>query len=101
MPFTLYPVLVISLVVATLAVVRITLLLVDDQITNGYRRWVVNRWGDNSMPSYLVHCPWCTSIWVAAPVMPAAVIWPNTWVIAGFAVPAASLVAGLILDRKG
>jgi hypothetical protein len=94
-------VLVTSLVVAALAVARITLLLVDDQITVGYRRWVIKRWGEESMPSYLVHCPWCTSVWVAAPIMPAAVIWPNVWVIAAFAIPAASLVTGLILDRKG
>jgi peptidoglycan/LPS O-acetylase OafA/YrhL len=94
-------VLVTSLVVAALAVTRITLLLVDDQITNGYRRWVIKRWGEESLPSYLVHCPWCTSIWVAAPIMPAAAIWPNIWVIAAFAIPAASLVTGLILDRKG
>lgn len=94
-------VLVTSLVVAALAVTRITLLLYDDQITVGYRRWVIKRWGEESLPSYLVHCPWCTSMWVSIPIMPAAAIWPNHWVIAAFAIPAASLIAGLILDRKG
>jgi hypothetical protein len=31
--------------------------------------------------------------------MPAAVIWPNKWVIAGFSVLAASMVTGLLLDK--
>lgn len=92
-------VLIISLVVATLAVARLTRLLTDDQITIGYRRWVVKRWGENSLPAYLVHCPWCTSVWVAAFTMPPAVFWPNVWVIAALSIPAGSMVAGLLVDR--
>jgi peptidoglycan/LPS O-acetylase OafA/YrhL len=91
-------VLIVSLIVATLTVARVTRLLVDDQLTTGYRRWVIQRWGDLSWQSYLAHCPWCTSIWVALPTMPAAVIWPNKWVVAALAVPAASLVTGLISE---
>lgn len=101
-------VLIVSLVVATLAVARLTVLLVDDQITNGYRRWVVNRWGENSLPSYLVHCPWCTSVWIAVLIMPVTTIlatrgewWPLRIMVAALAVPAASMVAGLLLDQKG
>jgi Protein of unknown function (DUF1360). len=92
-------VLVVSLIVATLAVARITRLLVEDKLMVGYRQWVVKRWGPESLISYLVHCPWCTSVWVSVPVMPAATIWPNQWVIAAFAIPAASMVAGCLLDR--
>lgn len=87
-----------------LATARITRLLVDDQLTNKYRLWVTKKWGDLSWQSYLAHCPWCTSIWVAAPMMPAAAIWPNRWVVAAFAIPAASLFAGLfsqISDHLG
>lgn len=87
---------VVSLVVAALAVARITRLLVEDFLTVGYRRWVVTRWGPESKMSYLVHCPWCTSIWIALPVMPVAVLFPNVWVIAVLAIPAASHVAGLL-----
>ena len=87
---------VVSLVVAALAVARITRLLTEDFLTVGYRRWVVTRWGPESKMSYWVHCPWCTSVWIAAPVMPVAVLFPNVWVIAAFAIPAASHVAGLL-----
>jgi hypothetical protein len=89
-------VLIISLVVATLAVARLTRLIVDDRVTVGIRQWVVNKWGGESLPSYLIHCPWCMSIWISALVMPPAVLFPNQWVIAALAIPAASMVAGLL-----
>jgi len=87
------------LVVAALAVTRITRLLVADKLMVGYRQWVVKRWGAESMISYLVHCPWCTSIWVALPIMPIAAMFPYNWVIGILAIPAASMVAGCLLDR--
>ena len=92
--------LIVSMVVATLAVTRLTRLLVEDQLTVGYRQWVVRKWGASSMASYLAHCPWCTSVWVAILVMPPAVLFPYPWVVAVLAIPAASMVAGLLLDRK-
>ena len=92
--------LILSMVVACLAVARLTRLLVEDQLTVGYRRWVVQRFGESSMPSYLAHCPWCTSVWVAIPVMPVAVLLPHPWVIAVLSIPAVSMVAGLLLDRE-
>lgn len=91
---------VVSLVVAVLAVARLTRLLTEDFITVGYRRWIVNRWGPDSKMSYWAHCPWCTSMWVAPLVMPWAVLFPNQWVIAALAIPAASLVSGLLLNGK-
>jgi hypothetical protein len=100
-------VIVVSLVVAALAVARITYFLVEDNLSNGYRRWVVNRWGADSKPSYLVHCPWCTSVWVALVIMPAATI-PllpldsfSSWVVTVLSIPAASMISGLLIDRKG
>lgn len=92
--------LILALSVAVLAVARITRLLVTDELTIGYRRWVVKRWGEQSKMAYLAHCPWCTSIYVAAPIMPVATIWPNRWIIAALVVPAASLLSGLMLDRE-
>jgi len=91
--------LIIAMIVGALTVARITRLLVDDQLTIKYRRWVIEKWGDDSWQAYLSTCPWCTSIYVAAPVMPATVLWPNQWVIAALSIPAASLVTGLLLDR--
>jgi Protein of unknown function (DUF1360) len=92
--------LILSLVVAALAVTRLTRLLVEDRITVKFRQRVLKRWGEESLPSYFIHCPWCMSIWVAALIMPVAAIWPNQWVIAILAIPAASLVAGLVLAGK-
>lgn len=98
---------VVSLVVAALAVARITRFLVEDFLSDGYRRWVIQRWGEDSKMSYLAHCPWCTSVWVALLVMPVPVFllmsWtqPITWVIATLSIPAASMVSGLLIDRKG
>jgi peptidoglycan/LPS O-acetylase OafA/YrhL len=92
--------LVVSLLLGILTVARFTRLLVDDQLTNGYRQWVIRRWGDLSWQSYLAHCPWCTSVWISILIMPVAALLPNIWTITALAVPAASMVTGLLLDRK-
>lgn len=92
---------VVSLVVAALCVARVTRFLVEDFLADPYRRWVVKRWGSESKPSYLAHCPWCTSIWVGALVMPPAALFPNIWVVMAYSIPAASMVSGLLIDQKG
>ena len=91
---------VLSLVVGALAVARLSRLFTTDRLTIGYRRWVVNKWGEDSMPSYLAHCDWCTSMWFAIPVMPVAALFPYPWVIGILAIPAASLVAGRMFDKE-
>lgn len=91
--------LVVSLIVGVLAVARVTRLLVEDKLAVGYRQWVVKKWGAQSLAAYLAHCVWCTSIWVAIPVMPVATLFPNVWVISVLAIPAASMICGLLLDR--
>ena len=55
-----------------LAVARFTLMVTIDRIMLGLRRWVVNKAGEESLWTYLVHCSRCVSIWVA---LPAAVLW--------------------------
>lgn len=88
----------ISLLLGLLAVARITRLIVEDRLLVGVRQWAVRKWGEDSKPAYLLHCPWCMSIWVSVPVMPVAIIFPNRWVVAALAIPAAAMVAGLLLD---
>jgi hypothetical protein len=61
-----------SLLLITVAVARVTRLIAADRITVGLRRWVVNRWGEESEAAYLIHCRWCASIWIA---LPAAIVW--------------------------
>lgn len=96
----LFSMLVLSLIVATLAVARITRLFTEDELLVGYRRWVIRRWGEDGKMAYLVHCPWCTSIWVSAPIMPPAILWPSKWLIAALLIPAGSMVTGLLLTKK-
>lgn len=96
----------ILILLAFLAVARLTRLLTEDRLTVAYRRWVVNKWGEDSMQSYLAHCPWCTSVYVAAVVMPPTVwgtfhaLHPQPWYITVGAcllsIPAASHVAGML-----
>jgi hypothetical protein len=48
------------------ATCRITRFVTKDALAACFRSWVADRFGDDSKPSYLVSCSWCTSIWVAA-----------------------------------
>ena len=95
--------LILSLVIAVLAVARMARLIADDEITVGLRRRIVEHYGAESMPSKLVHCaPWCMSMWFAL-IMPVAALFPNIWVIAVLSIPAGSMAAAMILqstDRK-
>jgi hypothetical protein len=93
--------LIISLTLAILTVARATRLVVTDRITVRWRRWVVTKWGEDSLPSYLAHCPWCMSLWIAIPVMPVAVLFPNKWVIAALAILPASYLTGLLAKAEG
>ncbi len=97
----------VCLAVAVLAVARITRLLVEDRLALGYRRAIVRKWGEGSLIAYLSNCPWCTSIYVAAVIMPTvALLAPADYgvgsrlLLAVLAVPAASMLTGLLLDRK-
>lgn len=64
-----------------------------------FRRAIVNRWGEDSAIAYLVHCSWCTSIWIsvlggvawAFPLLPL-----QHWWLALPAALAMSYVAGLL-----
>lgn len=88
-----------SLVIVALAVARITRLVTADRIFLFLRRWVVNKWGEESSVAYLVHCVWCTGIWIA---FPAGVIWAvlmlpwQQWWLAIPAWLAISYVVGLV-----
>lgn len=88
-----------------LSVARLTLLIVSDRLALGFRRWVINKTGDESLLTYLVHCVRCTSFWVAAP---AAIFWAvftlpiNQWWLMLPAWPALSYITILMsrLEEK-
>ena len=90
--------LLLSVLLGLLTVTRLTRLIVEDRITIALRQWIVRRWGEDSKLAYLIHCPWCISLWVSAPVMVVAILYPNRWVVAGLAILAGSMVSGLLLD---
>lgn len=54
----------LGLFVIALAVARGTRLVVEDVITEPFRRYFVRRFGEDSKLTYLVHCPFCASIWL-------------------------------------
>ena len=61
-----------SFALVALAVARATLLVTSDRIMLSLRRWVVNKAGEESLWTYLVHCSRCASVWIA---LPGAVLW--------------------------
>ncbi|MFH8679641.1 hypothetical protein [Streptomyces lydicus] len=70
------------------ATCRITRFLTKDALAAGFRSWVADRFGDDSKPSYLVSCSWCTSIWVASAT---AVLAHRAGGTTGFQITAAAL----------
>lgn len=79
--------------IVALAVGRITRLITGDFIFLKPRRWVQARVSDSL--AYLVGCPWCASIYVAAALVWIPVVWPtNRVVFTVAAVFAASYVTG-------
>lgn len=87
------------MIVAVLAVTRLARLIAEDEITVGFRRWVVNRNGVDGMLTKLVHCaPWCMSMWFSV-LMPVAIFFPNRWVIGVLSIPAGSMMAAIILTQ--
>ncbi|GLV76567.1 hypothetical protein [Streptomyces hygroscopicus] len=67
---------------------RITRFITKDTLAAGFRSWVADRFGDDSGPSYLVNCGWCTSTWVAgATAVYASLLHTTAW----FQLPATAL----------
>lgn len=68
----------LTFAIYALATARLTGILVQDQLTSAPRVWVTKRmttppdrkWREQVI--YLVHCPWCVSIYVGAGV---ATVW--------------------------
>jgi hypothetical protein len=77
-------------VLAVAAVVRVTRFVNLDLLFEPVRAAVERRAGADSKLSYLLSCPWCASIWIAAAVMPAA------YLSTGAAVSAFEVVASVL-----
>lgn len=87
-------------VLLALAVARVIRLVVVDQITAPARRWVMSHFGEEGWQAYLVHCVWCSGIWVAVPLTVITLTWPDNRFWLGFLLfLAVSHVGALIADR--
>lgn len=59
---------------------------------------VLDRWGDTALGE-LVTCPWCMSVWLAAPILAARALVPAWWTPLSL-VLALSAVTGLLASRE-
>lgn len=68
-----------KLLVDGLATYRLVKLVRDDQLTQPLRDAIVERRGapDESRISYLVHCPWCLSVYFGAALTFGRHRWPG------------------------
>lgn len=87
------------LVVYALAVYRLTRLVTADELTANLRERVLVRAQGRPMLAYLVTCPWCISIWIAAAWVLLATLAPPVAWFAG-AVLAFSAIAGLLAGKE-
>lgn len=93
---------VVPLLLALLAVWRLARLITTDFLTEPIRNWVSGydaKTESEQRPrlGYLFSCPWCMSIWIAAPVIWPALWWPdNRAVLLVLAALTASGVAGML-----
>jgi hypothetical protein len=95
----------VTLLVGGLAVHRLTRLVTEDVITRR-PRWAVQQWAEGTAQrsahpqiGYLVTCPWCVSIWVAAGWAVFAVAAPTVAAPVGAALAWSSLT-GLLASSE-
>lgn len=92
-----------DLVVDGLACFRLVKLVRDDMITEPVRRAVIAQQGppDRSKVSYLLHCPWCLSVYFGAALSLGRRRWPRATDVAArtFALSALTGLATQHLDR--
>jgi hypothetical protein len=82
--------------IISLATFRITRLITTDVILNKLRERVWKKYPpENGGLGYLITCDWCTSIWVASPLVVSYTIADRSTVLVA-AIFAASGIAGLI-----
>ena len=59
---------------------RIIRMIIDDEITAGWReRWFEEHDPGETKLGYLVTCPWCTGFWVSVAVVAARGFVPKIW----------------------
>lgn len=66
----------LAVIVGGLAVARLTMLTIEDRITQAPREAVQRRLNPEGYPAYLLSCAWCSSVWWAVAGYVAWRIWP-------------------------
>lgn len=110
----------LRLAVDALAAYRLTRLVTRDTVTVPWRdqltwhlahpdgspatRRLADRYGPDvaamgSLPGYLLACPWCAGLWIAAGVVGASRRWPLRWRPLAEAL-AVSAAVGLLAERE-
>lgn len=102
------------MLLTVLAIARLTRLVTTDVVFQPFRRWVIRHRPNPNPPTepglpeadqpadedwlvYLVHCRWCTSVWISFPVAAVVYNWPTSWPVQiGLLALTASLVSGLV-----
>jgi hypothetical protein len=68
----------LTLLADTLAVYRLTKLVMEDKITEDLRDYIYEKFPRGHKMSYLIGCPWCVSIWAALAIFTLRKISPET-----------------------
>lgn len=88
----------LALLVITLAVMRVTRLIVWDKITLPLRQKIMAANGDNGMITYLIHCIYCTGFWVTvAMVTPYLILGHNKILLGAYSILAIAEAAPRLL----
>lgn len=94
----------LGLFILALASARGTRLIVEDVITEPIRRFFVNKLGDEHKLTYLVHCVFCTSIWIGfvAALFACLVLGISWWwlVPLALALSQAAVFAHVVVDGR-
>src|SRR5699024_4537351 len=64
---------VLIIVLAALAVARVTRLVTEARLLEPLRLWLAEEWPAESQRLYLLHCPWCVGMWVS--IAGARIVW--------------------------
>lgn len=78
----------VGFVVLVLATARLTRLVHFDDLTLRMRNWIDRRFGQQSVISRIVWCPWCASVWAAIFTCPFCLA--GLWLWAGWSLGAAA-----------
>jgi hypothetical protein len=86
--------------ILALATFRLTRLVTTDSIFDPLREKIWNKFPPNKINiGYLITCDWCTSIWVAAVMIPAYLLAPQVVFVVSL-VLATSAVVGFLAARS-